>query len=559
MGGKERRHEGKRPVGIWIRVSTENQAASDSPENHELRARGYATAKEWEVVELYRLEAVSGAIAHKHPEWQRMERDVRSGRISGLIFSKLARLSRDTRVLLRVRDFFRDHRAELVSLDEGIDTSCHNGRLNFTIRAGTSEWEREETSSRVRASVPLRAKQGKPLGGSAPYGYRWVDKKLELNEEEAAVRALMYELFTKCKRIKAVARQLNEQGLRTRKGASWYGSSVRKLLVDPISKGTRRTNYCFHDPKTKRIRLKPESEWVLVSVPAVVSEELWDEVNAVIDQRAEKITKRPGRRSRHLFSGLVRCSCGKKMYVPSRANHYRCKACSGTTSISTDDLEAIFLEKLRAWLTPETVASILRQSDHVRQERAALLESLQSQLAATTAQMDKLFELHLAGELATKGFGLRHSPLEERQEQLLAQIASTQGELDCHETELLSESQALEHAQSLLASLEDLDEELKRQTVETLVDGITVAEGEVLLRLNYFPFSTLGTQTRVRTLRGWLPVECRCRWCECGCARGRGSWGGRGSAQRPALEPLLDCDELDQELEVAVPRDLLLG
>ena len=51
--------DGPKQVGVWIRVSTEDQAQGDSPEHHERRARAYAEAKGWEVLEAYRLEAVS--------------------------------------------------------------------------------------------------------------------------------------------------------------------------------------------------------------------------------------------------------------------------------------------------------------------------------------------------------------------------------------------------------------------------------------------------------------------------------------------------------------------
>ena len=51
---------GPKPVGIWIRVSTEDQAKGESPEHHERRARMYAESRGWEVREVYHLEAVSG-------------------------------------------------------------------------------------------------------------------------------------------------------------------------------------------------------------------------------------------------------------------------------------------------------------------------------------------------------------------------------------------------------------------------------------------------------------------------------------------------------------------
>ena len=47
-------------VGIWIRVSTDMQVEAESPEHHERRARYYTESKGWQVLEVYRLEAVSG-------------------------------------------------------------------------------------------------------------------------------------------------------------------------------------------------------------------------------------------------------------------------------------------------------------------------------------------------------------------------------------------------------------------------------------------------------------------------------------------------------------------
>src|SRR5215217_4713786 len=78
-------------VGIWIRVSTEEQAQGDSPEHHEERARMYADMKGWTVITVYHLEAVSGKTVVSEAEAKRMLEDVRTKRITGLIFSQLFR------------------------------------------------------------------------------------------------------------------------------------------------------------------------------------------------------------------------------------------------------------------------------------------------------------------------------------------------------------------------------------------------------------------------------------------------------------------------------------
>ena len=99
-------HALNKPVGIWIRVSTEDQAKSESPEHHEERARAYAKSRGWEVKELYNLAGQSGKAVMQNSEARRMMKDVERGHITGLIFSKLARLSRNRRESRRGPDFF---------------------------------------------------------------------------------------------------------------------------------------------------------------------------------------------------------------------------------------------------------------------------------------------------------------------------------------------------------------------------------------------------------------------------------------------------------------------
>src|SRR3954453_17211105 len=102
----ERAEQTLKSVGIWVRVSTEDQVKGESPEHHERRARAYAEAKGWTVAEVYRLEAVSGRPVKEHPDTKRMLADVNSGHINGRIFSKLARVVWNTKELLEFADFF---------------------------------------------------------------------------------------------------------------------------------------------------------------------------------------------------------------------------------------------------------------------------------------------------------------------------------------------------------------------------------------------------------------------------------------------------------------------
>jgi site-specific DNA recombinase len=479
------RVEKAKRVGIWIRVSTEDQVRGESPETHERRARLYAEAKGWEVIEVYRLEAVSGKTVREHPEAKRMEGDIRSGRISGLIFSKLARLARNTKELLEFAEFFREHDADLISLAESIDTSTPAGRLFYTMIAAMAQWEREEIAARVAASVPIRAKMGKSLGGQAPYGYQWKDKKFVPDEKEAPVRRLVYELFREHKRKKTVARILNDKGYRTRNGSKFSDTTVDRLLRDPIAKGTRRANYTRTRDSSKAWELKPESEWVLHDVEAIVPEELWSECNAVLDAQRAK-GKRTTKRTVHLFAGLTFCACGSKMYVLSKSPKYTCQKCRN--KIPKDDLEAVFIEQIKHFsVSPEEITAHLERANTTIQSKAELLKVLEGEHQKLNGEIDKLHDLYQSGTIDKHGFGAKYYPWAARLRELDDEIPASQAELDVMRIGHLSEEEIILGAKDLYDRWPKLPDEEKRGIIEAITEKIIVGKDEVEINLYYAP------------------------------------------------------------------------
>ncbi len=507
--GEARKEEPKR-AGIWIRVSTEDQARGESPEHHERRARFYAESKGWQIVEVYHLEAVSGKSVMGHPETQRMLGHVKSGHITGLIFSKLARLARNTKELLEFAEFFEQHHADLVSLQEAIDTSTPAGRFFYTVIAAMAQWEREEIADRVAASVPIRAKLGKPLGGAAPFGYRWENRKLVPDAKEAPVRQRLYELFVSHRRKKTVARLLNEAGYRTRNGSKFTDTTVDRLIRDPTAKGLRRANYTRSLGDKKHWVVKPKDQWVWIDVNPIVSEELWDQCNGILEERRKR-GERPGRKPLHLFTGLTWCECGQKMYVPSTTPKYVCYRCRNKIPIV--DLERVFHEQLRGFfLSPEEIGRYLEESDKTIQEKGALLASLTEERAGLKAEMDRLYRLYMDGGLTVEGFKSRNQPLEDREKQLVEEVPRLQAEVDFMRIQYLSSSQIVAEAQDLYARWPDLEFDEKRKIVENIVERIVVGKGDISLELCYVPSPSEITAEKQRGPKGSSPPPTGSRW-----------------------------------------------
>ena len=494
--------EKAKSVGIWIRVSTEDQARGESPEHHEKRARFYAESKGWEVKEVYNLEAVSGKSVIDHPETKRMLEHIKTGHVTGLIFSKLARLARNTRELLEFADIFREHNADLVSLQESIDTSTPAGRLFYTMIAAMAQWEREEIAERVAASVPIRAKLGKPLGGIAPFGYQWKEKKLVPDPNEAPVSKLIYELFIEHQRKKTVARILNERGYRTRKGEKFSDTTIGRLLRDPTAKGLHRLNYTKSLGDNKKWVLKPKEDWVFMKVDPIVSEELWDRCNAILDEQEKK--RRPARKAVHLFTGFAFCDCGNKMYVPSNSPKYTCYQCRN--KISIDDLEEVFHQQLKTFFfTPAEINDYLNEADRLIKEREDLLKSLEEERRKVESEMSKVYRSYIEDQIDVKEYGKQYKPLTERRDQIENQIPELQGEIDFLRIQYLSSDQILNEAKDLYSRWLKLTADEKRKIIENITEKIIIGKEDVTINLCYLPTSSKTMTSGQRNFRGSSP------------------------------------------------------
>jgi site-specific DNA recombinase len=492
----------RKSVGIWIRVSTEMQAQGESPENHERRARDYASAKDWDVVEVYRLDGVSGAVSLEHSEAKRMLRDVEGGRIKALIASKFARIVRDGVQFRLLHRRFKQANADLISLDENIDTSTPAGELVLGIIADLAEWERKEIASRVRASVKPRAQAGKPLGGDAPFGYQWKERKLVPHPDEAPVRRMIHELYVEHRRKRVVARILNEKGYRTRKGRLWSAETIDWLLCDPSAKGLHRRNYIRNNGPTTRWSFKPESDIIHVPVEPVVAAKVWDDAHSILTA-TKNANRRLGKPSEYLFTGIVSCSCGLKLYGRPDSPNYLCNAggngCGRRVrrSFVETAFESVLCTRLTAREWACGYAAAARHALTESEKRVSLLEAEREE-AKRTIQM--AFGMVSRGQMPESRYHIVCEPHEARLRQIEEELPEVQSVVRLLRLVAITPESVLKDTNRLAERWQNSSFGERRAFLESWQVSVNLDEAERLrIELQHFPF-TEDTVNEQRTL-----------------------------------------------------------
>lgn len=467
-------------VGIWVRVSDIKQVETESHIHHEIRAKSFVQSRDWKVKKIYRLEAMSGKSIMSYPETKRMLHDIRNGVISGLVFSKIARLARNTKELIEISEIFREYDADLISMDMSIDTSTPIGRHFFRQMSSMAEWEREMIIDRVKSSVKTRAQLGKHVGGQPPLGYQYVDKKLVVRPDEVPLCKLIFELFLENKRKRTTARILNERGYRTRSGSKFSHATIKRILTDPVYKGLHRMNYSKME-NGKRV-IKPKEEWIFHKVEAIISEQMWDAVDHII-QKQLKAYVQPLNTKVHLFTGFVYCSCGGKMVTRNNSKNYICLNKCGNR-IHKEDLEEVFKSELQAYtVSKKNVESYFGQLKSIVSDKQRELETLQKEKRKVERTIENLLKLHQEGQIETTAFNDYHQKPYEQLTQLQESIAEIEGEISGFSSQENVTQLILEEAKNLYEKWDTLSHQQKRNIIEIITENIIVGEQEITINL----------------------------------------------------------------------------
>lgn len=325
---------------IYTRVSTGMQVEGYSLDAQKERLKKYADFQEMKIVGRYSDEGCSGKNTNGRPEFQKMLKDIQEGKdkVDFVLVYKLSRFGRNAADVLFSLQQMQDFGVNLICVEDNIDSSKDSGKLMISILSAVAEIERENILVQTMAGRKQKAMAGEWNGGSAPYGYKLVDGKLIIEEEEAETIRLIYDKYIHTNMgINGVARYLNMNGYRKKKRQNntleqFSTHFVKWVLDNPVYCGLitygRRKNEKILGTRNQ-FRIVKQKDYITSDGihEAIISKDDWNSAQDKRQRTGKKYEKVYSLDHQYLLTGILTCPlCGSKLY----GNINRKKKADGT-------------------------------------------------------------------------------------------------------------------------------------------------------------------------------------------------------------------------------------
>ena len=484
-------------VTFYARVSTDQDEQINSLENQVQYYTELIQSKpNWRFVPGYVDEGISGGSTKKRDNFNRMIRDAKAGMFDFIITKEISRFSRSTLDSIRYTQELLDYNVGVFFQNDNINTLDTDSEFRLVIMAGVAQDEIRKLSERLKFGFRQAIKNGHVLGNDKLYGYDKKDCVLTVNEEEAEIIRIIFDLYGNQRLgTRTISKRLMELGYTSREGNAFNTLTIRHILENPKYKGW----YCGNksqsvDYRTKRNVLLDESEWVTYpdpSIPAIVPEELWNRANALYRRRREEMKSHGSGLSfhnRYPYSTKIYCeehgTTFHRQVIQTKKGQqevWQCKvyrshgraACSAPQIRSSDldfILGDIFKELIRD--KQKIIDSLVTVLTNIPKEvdYGKLRCQVENEMDDLEQKKNRLLDLSIAGALTVEEF-------KERNDAFNAQILACQGKLTAIRQEEESRSseeldipairQALDRALSFTG---DIDTAL----VATILDRVVV-------------------------------------------------------------------------------------
>lgn len=495
---------GKTIFDLTLRVTYYARVSTDKDEQaHSLKAQiQYYSAfitqnPNWTYVEGYIDEGLSGTSVAHRDSFKRMIADAKLQKFDLILTKEISRFSRNTLDSIRYTQELLRYGVGVFFQSDNIITLSPDAELRLTIMSSIAQDEVRKLSERVRFGFKRSIEKGVVLGNDCIWGYRKDKGKLVIDEEQAPIVRLIFELYAnQGLGVRRVADELNRRGYLNTQGRPFSFSTIRKVLENPKYKGY----YCGNKTVKLDYRLSERKEiapenWVLYkdeeTVPSIVSEELWEKANRILRKRSEQY-KSAGEGSpnaRYSYSGKIICMehgvpyyrtkmrSGGQIKIAWQCKRYSERGLAGCTSpiLYESDIDQIVLECYRSLIQEKTsiiekLAAIYRtilQQSNLQEDMA----KIQLSLNQIQRRKDKLLDLSLNGSISETEFQKRNDAFNEQMDSLRAEYQQRQAQKDKNDE--LADN--IDTVKQVITSELDLSQGLDYKIIDALLDRIEVS------------------------------------------------------------------------------------
>lgn len=325
-------------VAAYCRVSTDSDAQLESLEAQKTHYENYIAGREdWEFAGLYFDEGISGTKKEKRPALLRMIADCKAGKIDFIITKSISRFARNTTDCLEMVRKLLELDIPIYFEKENLNTSSMESELFLAILSSIAEGESTSISENNKWSIQRRFKNGTFKLCYPPYGYEWDGEQMVINPEQAKTVRWIYDQVLSGKGTHAIAEELNNNGVPTKKGGRWTPTTVRGMISNEKYTGDVIFQKTYTDSQFNRHVNYGEKDQYAMSDhhEAIISREVFDAANALVAQRGREkgiIKGSEKYQRRYCFSGKIVCGeCGdtfKRRIHSSTTSKYAAWCCT---------------------------------------------------------------------------------------------------------------------------------------------------------------------------------------------------------------------------------------
>ena len=312
-------------VCYYCRVSTDSDVQLNSLDNQLEYYENYIKSKpKWIFSGGYIEEGKTGVRVDVRPSFKKMIHDAKHNKFDLIITKEVSRFARDLEDSIHYIRELKDSGVGVFFENQNLNTFDSNSELILNIMFNLAQDESRKLSARVKFGHRQAIENGHVLGSSNITGYKKDNCKLVIVENEAKFIKTLFELYASGKYgFLKLSKKLSELGYLNKKGKLYDKDSLKRMIENPKYKGYYRAKtYEILDYRTKRRKKNSLDEQILYkckdgSIPAIISEELWDQANKILKSRTK------GYESNNYWSGGLKYAFSSKIYCKEHNTNFQ--------------------------------------------------------------------------------------------------------------------------------------------------------------------------------------------------------------------------------------------